>query len=84
MGANGFAMTKGEDRLKDVTKTGQAEWMMPNLANLPIRAAIEQLSGHTTRIRVYGNGYVTDQSPKAFERLTGEQECIVHGRAEDE
>ncbi len=58
--------------------------MMPNLASLPIRTAIDKLSVHTARIKVYGSGYVTDQSPRPFERLKGEQECIIQGRAENE
>ena len=30
--------------------------MMPNLANLPIRSAIEKLSIHTSHIKIIGNG----------------------------
>jgi hypothetical protein len=55
------------------------DWMMPNLLNLPLRTALEQLSGHTVRLKVYGSGLVVDQTPRAFERLKGETECIIHG-----
>jgi hypothetical protein len=55
------------------------DWMMPNLLNLPLRTALEQLSGYTVRLKVYGNGLVVDQTPKAFERLKGETECIIQG-----
>jgi len=61
-----------------------AEWMMPNLSNLSIKAAIEKLSIHTSRIKVHGNGFVVNQSPRAFERLKGEQECAIQGRAQSE
>ncbi|MGA3173744.1 MAG: hypothetical protein ABSE25_04875 [Syntrophorhabdales bacterium] len=83
-GKYGFEMTKGEDEINNGGKTAETEWMMPNLANLPMRLAIDRLSVHTTRIKVYGNGHVTGQSPKAFERLKGEQECVIQGRAGNE
>ena len=82
-GKNGFEMTKGEEGAGEARKTAEAEWMMPNLASLPIRTAIYKLSVHTARIKVYGSGYVTDQSPRPFERLKGEQECIIRGRTEN-
>ncbi len=37
-------MTKGEEAARDARKTADAEWMMPNLASLPIRTAIDKLS----------------------------------------
>jgi hypothetical protein len=55
------------------------DWLMPNLLNLPLRTALEQLSGYTVRLKVHGSGLVVDQTPKAFERLKGETECIIHG-----
>ena len=83
-GKYGFEITRGKGGPKDDKKTAEAEWMMPNLANLPIRLAIGTLSAHTGRIKVYGNGHVMSQSPRAFERLRGEQECVVQGRVESE
>ena len=83
-GTYGFQLTRSKEASRDSGKTAGAEWMMPNLANLPLRLAIAKLSVHTSRIRVYGNGYVMSQSPRAFERLKGEPECIIQGRAQDE
>ena len=83
-GKYGFEITRGKEAPKDDKKTAEAEWMMPNLANLPIRLAIGKLSVHTGRIKVYGNGHVVSQSPRAFERLRGEQECVIQGRVESE
>jgi len=54
--------------------------MMPNLADLSMRSAIEKLSAHTSRIRIMGGGQVMYQTPRAFERLKGEQECVLQGR----
>lgn len=83
-GKYGFEITRGKEGPKDDKKTAETEWMMPNLANLPIRLAIGKLSAHTGRIKVYGNGHVMSQSPRAFERLQGEQECVIQGRVESE
>jgi hypothetical protein len=77
---SGFVLTSGKEHTGDENRAQQEEWMMPNLANLPIRSAIEKLSTHTSRIRILGNGQVTSQSPRPFERLKGEQECVIQGR----
>jgi hypothetical protein len=45
-----------------------------------VRAAVEKLAAHTSQIRIYGNGVIVSQSPRAFERLRGEAECSVQGR----
>lgn len=82
-GKSGFEITNGLDTARDARKTVEPEWMMPNLASLPIRTAIGKLSTYTTKIKVYGSGYVTDQSPRPFERLKGDQECIIRGRTEN-
>ncbi len=83
-GKSGFMITRGERGLQDGRKIAEAEWMMPNLASLPMRLAIGKLSAHTGRIKVYGNGHIVSQSPRAFERLKGEQECVIQGRVESE
>lgn len=64
----------------DRAKAEDKEWMMPNVVNLTVRAAIEKLSLHTSKIKVYGNGNVVEQSPRAFERTRGETECTIYGR----
>lgn len=81
-GRSGFVLTAGKEQGNDGNRAREEEWMMPNLANLPIRSALEKLSIHTSRIRVLGNGQVMNQSPRAFERLKGESECVIQGRAE--
>lgn len=64
----------------DRARKEDPEWTMPNVINLPVRAAIEKLALHTSKIKVYGNGNVVEQTPKAFERTRGETECIIYGR----
>jgi hypothetical protein len=83
-GPSGFRLTRGRGAGKDGARCAEEEWMMPNLANLPIRSAIEKLSAHTSHIRVVGEGQVMNQTPRAFERLKGESECVIQGRTQDE
>lgn len=81
-GPSGFSLTNGREPGKDGNRAPEEEWMMPNLANLPIRSAIEKLSTHTSRIKIVGGGQVMSQSPRAFERLKGESECVIQGRTQ--
>ena len=60
------------------------EWRMPNLTGLTIKLAIDNLAGHTARIKVHGSGVVVDQYPKPFERLNGDSECAIYGRLASE
>ncbi len=69
---------------KEAHKAAEPEWMMPNLTSLPIKVAVEKLSTHTSRIKVYGNGYVMSQTPKPLERLKGEWECTIQGRTQSQ
>jgi hypothetical protein len=64
----------------DKARTEDKEWTMPNVINLSMRAAIEKLALHTSKIKVYGNGNIVEQSPRAFERTRGETECTIYGR----
>ncbi len=80
-GTGGFYFTKGRDSLRESAKAPEPEWMMPNLANLPMRLAIEKLAPYTSRVKVHGSGHVVSQSPRAFERLRGEPECVIQGRS---
>lgn len=75
----GFELVEPPRTVKPVAKE-EEEWIMPNLANLPIRTALEKLTVHTSRIRVYGSGVVVEQNPRPFERLRGESECSIQGR----
>jgi hypothetical protein len=83
-GTGGFYFTKGRDSLRESAKAPEAEWMMPNLVNLPIRLAIQKVAPHTSRVKVHGSGHVMSQSPRAFERLKGEPECVIQGRSPSE
>lgn len=82
--ASGFQLRQGRELPKEAHKAAETEWMMPNLTNLPIKVAVEKLSTHTSRIKVYGNGYVMSQSPRALERLKGERECTIQGRSQSQ
>ncbi len=77
---SGFVLKSGKDLGKEGSYAAQEEWLMPNLANLPIRAAIEKLAVHTSHIKIIGDGQVTSQFPRPFERLKGEPECVIQGR----
>jgi len=77
---SGFRLTHALATGKEPAGTADEEWMMPNLINLSMRSAIEKLSAHTSRIRIAGGGQVLAQTPRAFERLKGEQECVLQGR----
>ncbi len=59
-----------------------AEWTMPDLSSLAMRDALEKISGKTSKIKVYGVGYVVDQNPKPHEKLRGEAQCSLYGRPE--
>jgi hypothetical protein len=83
-GPSGFRLTSGKETGKDGSRAPEEEWMMPNLANLPIRSAIEKLSTHTSHIKINGSGIVMNQFPRAFERLKGEPECVILGRTQFE
>jgi hypothetical protein len=74
-----FSRVKEIERI-DREKMNEPEWTMPNVTNLSMRTAIEKLALHTSKIKVYGNGNIVEQSPKAFERTRGETECIIYGR----
>lgn len=57
------------------------EWVMPSLVNLPIKTALEKVAIHTSKIKIHGSGVVVEQQPKAFEKMKGEAECVIHGRS---
>ncbi len=73
-----FTVMKEEPK-KQHAREG-TEWQMPNLLNLPMKLALEKLTVHTTKIKIFGSGIVMEQSPRPFERLTGDVECTLHGR----
>ncbi|HEX2965722.1 MAG TPA: PASTA domain-containing protein [Syntrophorhabdaceae bacterium] len=62
--------------------TADVEWNMPDLSNLAMRTALEQISAKTSKVKVHGVGYVVDQEPKPGERLKGEVQCSLYGRLE--
>jgi hypothetical protein len=77
---NAFELAEVREDTKVHRPKEEPEWMMPNLQNLSIKAAIEQLTIHTSKVKVFGSGGVTDQLPKPFERIRGEAECTIYGR----
>ena len=79
--AKGFEMAETHERAKIQNPTVEVEWTMPNLSNLPMKAALEKLALKTSRVRIYGSGVVTDQNPKAFEKIKGEAQCAIYGRS---
>jgi hypothetical protein len=79
--AKGFEIAENHEHRKIQNPTADAEWIMPNLANLPMKAALEKLALKTSRVKIYGSGVVTDQNPKAFEKVKGEAQCAIYGRS---
>jgi hypothetical protein len=77
----GFGLTQARGPRTPPHAVEEQEWMMPNLLNLPMRAAIEKLTVYTSRIKVRGSGNVVEQHPRPFERTRGETECIIYGRS---
>lgn len=77
----GFEFSNAREGLgADRAKMEDHEWTMPNLIHLSMRDAIEKLNKHTSKIKVYGNGNVVEQNPRAFERTKGDVECVIYGR----
>jgi len=58
----------------------EQEWLMPNLINLPSKLALEKLIVYTSKVKIMGSGNITEQSPRPFERVRGEAECVIYGR----
>ncbi len=83
-GKGGFQLVSSADAARMRTEKEDEEWRMPNLTGLPIKLAIDNLAAHTARIKVHGSGLVVDQSPKPFERLKGDSECVIYGRLASE
>jgi hypothetical protein len=83
-GRGGFQFVSSTDAAKMRAAKEDEEWRMPNLTGLTIKLAIDNLAGHTARIKVHGSGVVVDQYPKPFERLNGDSECAIYGRLASE
>jgi hypothetical protein len=77
----GFEMVEVRERTRVQSPTTDAEWIMPNLTNLSMKAALEKLALKTSRIKIYGSGVVTDQNPKALEKIKGDAQCAIYGRS---
>ncbi|MCX5812758.1 MAG: hypothetical protein NT178_09475 [Proteobacteria bacterium] len=83
VGRNGnFELTAMRDKAKKQHTAEDEGWLMPNLVNLPIKIALDKLTIHTARIKIHGSGVVAEQSPKPFERTSGETECIIYGKSQ--
>jgi hypothetical protein len=82
-GSNGsFEFTAMKDKQKKQYASEDEGWQMPNLVNLPIKIALDKLTTHTAKIKIHGSGVVAEQSPKPFERISGETECIIYGKTQ--
>jgi hypothetical protein len=79
--AKGFGLAESHERGKIQNPTADAEWIMPNLANLPMKEALERLALKTSHIKIYGSGVVTDQNPQSFEKVKGDAQCVIYGRS---
>jgi hypothetical protein len=79
-GKDGFEFTHVPDVKQAAPVRDDNEWVMPSLVNLPMKTALEKLSGRTSKIKVHGSGIVAEQQPRAFEKVRGEAECIIYGR----
>lgn len=77
----GFGIAEHNGRKRTQVATTDMEWTMPDLTNLPMKTALEKLAEKTSRIKIHGSGYVTDQNPKAFEKMRGETPCVLYGRS---
>ncbi len=75
-----FTFIHTKDGVKEHHADEDSEWLMPNLVNLSMKTAIEKLTMHTSKIKVYGSGNVVEQYPKPFEKTRGETECVIYGR----
>jgi hypothetical protein len=83
VGRNGiFEFTSMKDKAKKQNTAEDEGWLMPNLVNLPIKIALDKLIIHTAKIKIHGSGVVAEQSPKPFERTSGETECIIYGKTQ--
>lgn len=80
-GNDRFEFRHVPDTLKTHSDKDQNEWIMPSLINLPIKTALEKLATRTSKIKIHGSGLVVEQQPKAFEKMKGETECVIHGRS---
>jgi hypothetical protein len=79
--AKGIEMAASHEYEKIQNQIPDIEWVMPNLANLPMKAALEKIALRTSRIKIYGSGIVTDQNPKALEKVKGDTQCVLYGRS---
>lgn len=80
MGEEGFELRKAKDELPVQQTVEETEWVMPNLLDQPVKAALEKLTVRTAKIKIYGSGTVTDQLPKPFEKVQGDMGCTIYGR----
>ena len=77
-----FEIAEHSSTSKTKNAPADTEWTMPDLSNLTMRSALQQISGKTSKIKLFGAGYVMDQNPKPYEKLKGEVPCSLYGRPE--
>ena len=81
-GSSGFQFVQSRRAGQVKGEKDVHEWTVPDVVNMPIRAAIEKMGAHTAQVKVYGSGTVTDQRPRASEKVKGEGEVVLFGRAQ--
>jgi hypothetical protein len=77
-----FEFTAMKDKARSQHTADNEGWLMPNMMGLPIKIALDKLTIHTAKIKIHGSGLVVEQSPKPFERISGEAECIIYGKVQ--
>lgn len=77
---NSYGFVSEIESPSTVQGKSSGEWQVPNLTNLPVCKAIELLSVHTSKVKVFGSGTVVEQKPRAFERVQAETEVVLYGR----
>ncbi len=56
---------------RPILKTkGDGKWIMPDLTGLGVRDVLQIMGGHFENLKISGNGYLKDQSPKSGETVS--------------
>lgn len=76
----GFVIGKVREEKRVETDRDGAAWTMPDLTGLSMKAALDRISTKRQAILVYGSGIVTDQYPRAQEKVEKDTRCILYGR----
>lgn len=78
--AGGFAIEKVREQKRAEAGRDSTAWTMPDLTGLSLRAALDRISTKGQGVLIYGSGVVTDQHPRAQEKVEKDTRCILYGR----